>query len=369
LLLPESSFARAEIPRLSDPVKSDRSVPRWMAALLNDPRDAIFVRLALECGLVALVGIGLYFSGRYLWWCAPLYWALNSLWVMDRFILMLHCTSHRPLFRPAFSPLNWLIPWVLGPFFGQTPETYFVHHLGMHHREENGFDDASSTMPFQRDRLVDWLRYLIRFLVSGHLDLFRYLRRGSKTRLIRRFVIGELVFAGVMAVLLWHAPGPTFVVFLGPVLVARTLMMAGNWGQHAFVCPEQPTNPYRYSITCINSRYNRRCFNDGYHIYHHIRARSHWTEYPGEFQQNISTYGREDAIVFEGMDFFTVWLALMMGRWRRLARAFCRLPGAPPRSEDQVIALLRHRLTPFVPEVGDLSEPCPEPKMNRASAP
>ncbi len=33
--------------------------------------------------------------------------------------------------------MNHVIPWLLGPFFGQTPNTYFAHHMGMHHREEN----------------------------------------------------------------------------------------------------------------------------------------------------------------------------------------------------------------------------------------
>jgi hypothetical protein len=37
----------------------------------------------------------------------------------------------------------------------------------------------------------------------------------------------------------------------------------------------------------------------------------------------------------------------MTGRFRRLARAFVRLPGAPERSESDVIAFLKSRLEPI----------------------
>jgi hypothetical protein len=58
-------------------------------------------------------------------------------------------------------------------------------------------------------------------------------------------------------------------------------------------------------------------------------------------------YGKHDAVVFEGVDFFTVWLYLMFRRWDALARAFVRLPGAPARSDAQVVALLNERLQPI----------------------
>jgi hypothetical protein len=38
----------------------------------------------------------------------------------------------------------------------------------------------------------------------------------------------------------------------------------------------------------------------------------------------------------------------MAKRWKRLARAFVRLPGAPERSEAEVIAFLQGRVRPFV---------------------
>jgi fatty acid desaturase len=328
-----------------------------VAPLLNDPRDAEFVGLVVECLLFGACGIGLFFSGRWLWFVAPAYWLLLVFGLLDRFTLMLHCTSHRPLFNPRFRSLNNVIPWVVGPFFGQTPGAYFSHHMGMHHVEENLTDDLSSTLPFRRDSFLEWLKYWGRFMTIGLLDLAQYFAKNGRQRLLRKVLVGEGAYWSAIAVLAYFAPGPTAVVFLIPLVLIRTLMMMGNWGQHAFVDLASPENPYRSSITCINSRYNRRAFNDGYHIGHHLQARAHWTEYPVEFESNIAEYARNDAIVFEGLDFFMVWLLLMTGRWSTLARAFVQLPGAPVRSEPEIIDFMKGRMHPFregVPQPGTL---------------
>lgn len=316
----------------------------FVASWLNDPRDSALVGLICQCLALSAFAVALFFLPRSVWYAAPFYWGLLIGGFLDRFTLMLHCTSHRPLFKPKYRVLNEIIPCVLGPFFGQTPGTYFAHHLGMHHREENLPGDLSSTMRFQRDSFTAWLRYWGRFLSFGVVDLVRYMAQGRRHRLLRRVIVGEAAYWSLLVLLLYLRPAATLVVLIIPLLLIRTLMMIGNWGQHAFIAADRPDNPYAASITCINSRYNRRCFNDGYHIGHHLHARAHWTEYPAEFEQNLEEYGRQDAIVFEGLDFFQVWLLLMAGRWSRLARAFVQLPGARPRDQAAIIKFLQERV-------------------------
>ena len=319
---------------------------RTLARLVNDRRDVVFVRLTLGCLMMAAVGVGLFFVGDWIWALAPVYLLVWALAFLDRFILMLHCTSHRILYRKEFKALNQLIPWLVGPFFGETPETYFVHHMGMHHPENNLADDLSSTLPYQRDRFSHWLHYFGRFFFGTVFELARYHYQRGNLKMVRRMLIGELgfwVFVAGLSLVNWQA---TLVVFVLPVVLVRILMMCGNWGQHAFVDASEPENPYKNSITCINTRYNRRCFNDGYHIHHHVKPRAHWSELPVEFEANREKYGSEDAIVFDGIDFFQVWLFLMLRRYRALARRFVRLPGAPERSEDEVIEFLQSRLRP-----------------------
>ena len=326
------------------------ALDRRLASLINDPRDQPFVYLMIQCGLVALVGLGLFaLPGAWVWYAAPLYWALWAFGVLDRFILMLHCTSHRTLFTRDRAWMNQLIPWAIGPFFGETPETYFAHHMGMHHPENNLPEDLSSTMKYQRDSLVGWLTYYVDFLFFGLARLVGYHKRKHNPKLFLRTILGEgsfLLVAGALCMVNWRA---SMAVFLIPLVIVRFLMMAGNWGQHAFVDAADPGNPYKNSITCINSRYNRRAFNDGYHIHHHVKARTHWTELPAEFRDNLETYAREDAIVFEGIDFFMVWAYLMLGQWKTLAKHFVRIPGAPERDEAAVIAFLQSRVAPIAP--------------------
>ena len=289
----------------------------------------------------------LYLPGRLHWWLAVAYWLVWGFVFLDRVTLMLHCTSHRTLFSRRVRWMNAYVPWVLGPFYGQTPNTYFAHHVAMHHVEENLLDDLSSTMRYRRDSFIHWLRYLGRFLLLTGVLLPLYLYGRGRVGLAWRAAVGELGFWMVVAGLALVNFEATLVVFVVPVLVVRALMMAGNWAQHAFVEPGDPANDYRNSVTCINCRYNARCFNDGYHIIHHLQPRKHWTELPGEFESRRAVYGKHDAVVFEGIDFFTIWLYLMLRRWRALARAFVRLPGAPARTDDEVIAFLKHRLQPI----------------------
>ena len=322
--------------------------PRALA-LLCDPRDRPFLGLIGGMLLVqvpaALLVFGLGALGALTWQVSAAYLALLFVVFFDRFILMLHNTRHRRLWRPGVE-LDWVIECVLGPLCGQTPFTYHAHHLGMHHVEGNLAEDESSTLPFQRDSALDFLRYWGRFLLLGVASLAGYLRRKGRHKLARRAVLGEagywLALGLLGALVSWEA---TLVVLGAPLLLARFLMMAGNWAQHAFVDPAEPGNPFRNSITVVNTRYNRRCFNDGYHIGHHRRPSLHWSEMPDELLTNLETYRREGALVFQGLDYFQIWALLMVKDHGTLARHLVDL-GHEPRTQAERVALLRARLVP-----------------------
>ncbi len=332
---------------VSDPTfapKTERNVAeRAVLHFINDERDLPFVWLSLSMTAVLVPAtVALFWPGVFRWWMAPIYWALLFGLFFDRYILMLHNTSHRRLFKRKYKVLNNYIPWVLGPFCGETPETYFVHHITMHHAEGNLPPDLSSTMRFQRDSFVDFLRYFFRFFFLIIPDMMRYQAKKSRWQLIRRMLAGELGFYALCAglsLISWQA---TLVVFVIPFVLCRFLMMAGNWGQHAFVDASDPGNPYKSAVTCINARYNRRCFNDGYHIGHHVQANRHWTEMPEDFERDRASYAKNDAIVFEGLDNFLVWLLLMLERYDTLAEHFVDMRETP-RPHEEVVALLRER--------------------------
>jgi hypothetical protein len=58
----------------------------------------------------------------------------------------------------------------------------------------------------------------------------------------------------------------------------------------------------------------------------------------------------EDSLVFRKIDYFVIFLLLMLKRYRTLARYYVHLDPAHPRSEDDVVALIRRRLRKFSPE-------------------
>jgi fatty acid desaturase len=332
---------------LSDPTYSPPATESRAEGLAErfilDRRDLPFLKLmAVTTLTVVPTGLLLFVPGQFRWWLAGVHLVL-VIYFMGPFVLMLHNTSHRRLFRRPWTFMNQYIPWVLGPFFGESPETYFGHHVGMHHPENNLEGDLSSTMKYQRDSVLGFGWYFLRFFVGALPDLATYMARKKRHGLMLRVMTGELLFYFGVAALFtvnWRA---TLCVFFLPFVITRFAMMAGNWGQHAFIDAASPENCYRNSITCINSSYNRRCFNDGYHIGHHIKQTRHWTEMPVDFRDNMAKYSEERAIVFDRLDFFGVWLCLMLGRYDWLARRYVHLGGGGRPSEEEIIGLLRTR--------------------------
>ena len=317
-----------------------------MDQLINDPRDRAHLRVIAQCSVLLIPAAALFCVGTFPWWIGVAYFLIWAVFA-ERFTMMFHCTIHRRLFKKQYWLGEVYLSWVLCPFFGQTPGTFAAHHMGMHHIEDNLPDDASSTMRYQRDSAWHFLRYFLRFLCVIHFDLAAYFRRTEKKALLRRFLAGDVVFYALCIGLAFWRLQPTLVVFVIPFFYIRLMMMVGNWAQHAFVDPAEPDNPYKSSVNTIDSRYNARLFNCGYHIYHHVRKGSHFSELATEFEQNRGKYGREDAIVFDRIDLLGIWFFLLTGNHKALARYFVRLPGAPERTDAEVVALLKRRAAPI----------------------
>jgi hypothetical protein len=344
---------RDSLLEISDPTWTPPEKPgllkKLFGRLIHDERDLPFIRLSLILTAIFVsAAVYLFIPGNFRWWIAPIYWALY-LWFLGPFILMLHNTCHRRLFKREYKSLNHYIPWVLGIFFGQPPESYFVHHIGMHHADGNLPADLSSTMPYQRDSFIDWTKYVARFVVMGLPSLYLYMKRRGRYRLARLLLRGELSFLVLTVLaLLWNWQAAV-VVFAVPLLTTRVLLMMGNWAQHAFVDPDDPTNDYRTVVTFINSRYNHRCFNDGYHLGHHLKQDRHWLDMPTDFLDKRREMIENQSLVFQKIDYFGIFLLLMFKRYHTLARYHVNLDPDNPLSEGEVIALMKRRLKKFEP--------------------
>ena len=109
-----------------DPANAHTLLARASRPLLRDERDVGIVRTLLQVLLlVVLPGVLLFIPGVFRWWMAPIYWFLYIRHI-GPFTLMLHCACHRQVFRREVGFLNSIFAWVVGPFFGHTPDSYFV---------------------------------------------------------------------------------------------------------------------------------------------------------------------------------------------------------------------------------------------------
>ena len=331
---------------LSDPTSESYRPPGWpwtaFRGLVRDERDLVFVRLAVVLSALFIpLAVAIVVSDELRWWLVPIHW-IGIVWYLGPFVLMLHNTSHRFLFAHRWRALNLYIPWVVGPLFGMSPQTYFAHHVGMHHQEENDVDDLSSTRRYQRDSFFDFVRYYFRFLL-GYRAITRYFVREGRGRMATRFWVGEIAFvaaAVAVAFVSWEA---SLAIFVVPFYFTRFALMSGNWAQHAFIDPDDPQNPYRSITTFVDSPYNRRCFNDGYHLGHHLKPSRHWLEMPADFQANREQIAAEGALVFRKIDYFVIWFFLMTKQYRWLARFWVHLGDGPCPTLDERVAILRAR--------------------------
>src|SRR6185436_9274421 len=191
---------------------------RFFASLLNDERNLPFVHFGLLIMFTTVpCGALLFIPGVFHWWLAVPYFLLNVIFMLGPFILMQHNVAHNILFKRKYKFLNHLIPWVMGPFFGITPETYFAHHVGMHHPENNLPPDISSTMKCQRDNPVDFMKYFLRFFFWGIPELSAYLRLRRRKKILSRMLAGEGVYAHIVLILLFVNWKATITVFILPL--------------------------------------------------------------------------------------------------------------------------------------------------------
>lgn len=343
-----------DLPPNTDPVytapESFSRLDRFFLGLINDERDLPFIYLTLKISATLLPLAVLLFMPFLQGWAwlavAALYLFLNNVTYKGPFGLMMHCSSHRPLYKRKYGALNHVIPWVLAPFFGQSPETYFAHHVGMHHVENNMEDDESSTMPYQRDSGAHFTRYFFTFLFTGIYTLAVYHFTKRSRKLGWRTVRGELLFIAFCTALCFVNWQATLVVFILPFLAFRLVAMAGNWVQHTFICPLEPANDFRNSITCINVKFNHKCWNDGYHISHHVNPTLHWTEHPEYFRANLDKFAENRSVVFAGLNFLDIFILLMRKRYDLLAERFVNV-GGRFKNDEEVIAHLKSRVAPI----------------------
>ena len=105
------------------------SLDRFFLKLIRDERDLPFVHLTLRISLTMIpLGILLYlpFIQGWAWWLVAAGYAwLNNFAFKGPFGLMLHCTSHRTLYKKEYQFLNYYLPWVVPNWPSKDTKTVF----------------------------------------------------------------------------------------------------------------------------------------------------------------------------------------------------------------------------------------------------
>jgi hypothetical protein len=213
--------------------------------------------MAILTVTVIPTGVALFVPGAFCWWLGVAHLTL-VLDFLGPFVLMLHNTSNRKLFR---GPWQWMAmdeplhPLEPRSVLRRIPRDVFRPPRGHAPAREQPRGRLNSTLPYVRDSFAAFLRYFLRFFFLVIFEMAGYFRRKRRRALMVRSLAGEALFTAAMTGLLLANARAALVVFVVRFVLSRFLMMAGNWGQHAFVDRAAPENCYRNSITCINTGY------------------------------------------------------------------------------------------------------------------
>jgi hypothetical protein len=144
---------------------------------------------------------------------------------------MLHCVSHKKLSKSSYPWADKLVFYVLAPFYGQTWNTFYYHHVKHHHIEDNGPLDLSSTIWYDRDNWVHFLIYFSRFYFLIGIELPAYFVKKGKIQWAVNVFAGEFLTHFFYASFFWVCNNPLSVFFAWymPLNFSRIGMMTGKF--------------------------------------------------------------------------------------------------------------------------------------------
>ena len=243
-----------------DKIRWDQPLIRWLIKSYIRMAQSV---VRVETDVVMITHILLYCTTTipsacilFFWhfsWLHGLVHVIMQLSYMGTYTLMMHQHIHmRGILKKHFAVFDQLFPYITDPLMGHTWNSYYYHHVKHHHVEGNGPLDLSSTLRFQRDSASHFLLYFARFFLLVWLELPLYFLFKKRPTQAAKAALWELGNYATLYLLYKAKPGPTFCVFLMPLLLMRLGLMLGNWGQHALVDENEPDSDYRSSITLID---------------------------------------------------------------------------------------------------------------------
>jgi len=350
----------SRIPRKEHLFSFPPSVAEWLVnhALYKQNRNNLYLVYTFFNMMMTTVPAAMllfYFAdGSWTNWRIHLvglaYTVTNLLVWCKSFILCMHYSTHTPVFhRKGFwGTLNHVMPYGLCAFFGILPGQYFLHHIVMHHKEENIMPyDLSSTMQYNRGSRLHMMHYVCRYLFGIYFELPYYAYKRGRYDLCQKSISMVVISAFTYYMLCSWKPIATLYVFLFPLVFIAYGLMEGNWSQHIFVAPNVRSVPddeicYAITYSCVESKNNSYTFNDGYHVEHHAFPTLAWYELPDKFKE--MQYEKHDGIAFRTLDIDAVRELVFSGQFEKLASFYINYRN---RTVPEIVSLLQSRLQPI----------------------
>lgn len=344
--------------------KLPKPLENYFLEILNEKADIVMIHLIYNIILTVFGGAFLLFSMKNPSnWLGFAYIAMTYGLYLQRFVLTLHFASHRYLFSGAQKPVfNFFLQYILCPFFGIPSGQYYLHHVVMHHIENNVMPyDVSSTMTYQRNNFFHFLCYWFRFVFAIWIQLPYYAFSRKRYSLLTQNVFtSTLFFIGLYFLYQWKPVATTW-VFIVPFFLSSFALMFGNWCQHILIDPKRHNDSYALTYNLINTPMNKLTYNDGYHVVHHLYSQLHWSKMPEYFLKNQEKFHSNNSLTFEGLDYVEVGLYLFTGRYEGLAKHYVNL-GKPEdaKTVPQLVELFKEWLKPIPAPTTDWNSAAPK---------
>ena len=221
----------------------------WATTVVRHPKDVPYLTAMLTfltLGLPNFVSLFRSFN----WYQGIFQWVWVSYHVAP-YTMLMHWHHHSRFLSRSWSRVDQLFPYLLSPMMGWTWNSFHYHHK-QHHIEDNGPDDISSTLRYQRDSAFDFFMYVARFIFLCWLELPLYYARKNKLRMACKVFAWEITsyaFLFGMAKLNFRA---AMMAMILPLIQWRIVIMASNWGHHGFIDEVEPSAPIRCSTNYVD---------------------------------------------------------------------------------------------------------------------
>jgi fatty acid desaturase len=327
----------------------DRLLDRLGQEVLRDPRDTPALRLMVSVTLTAvpIFLVQLVLGKPQLWLAVAFYLSLYGL-KFQRFVRMFsakHLEAHRRqgYFSDEYHKVfGRYVEFFLGFLYGNVPELDRTVHVRLHHKENSGPDDTTSTIGYDRTSKMDFLWYLSNniWTVVGLIP-YAYFRARGEDENRRRMLWGITLYSAYFAAAFIYDWRIGIVYVLVPLLAMNFIMAMTAWVQHAFYDEERPEDYFANTVTVYDEV---NFMNEGYHLCHHHRSGLHWTEMPAHLERISGKMRESGSVVFRDLDFMELFVELTV--LRRMNVLAEKLVPWEPMDHEQKLALLEKRTKP-----------------------